>query len=694
MILPTSKPVRCIWLDFETQSAEDIEHGSAKYAEHPTTRAYMASLIVFDSLTQQEEFYIWTDLPFALQVPEPWRHIVGREALHPFLTSETHEVWVIAHNVSFERNILRFTLRLPEPQRWLDTIDIVYSRGLPGSLDRVGELLYGLPKNPEAKALIRRLSVPYSIGKKRGHLPPITQVEVQKLLAYNMQDVHLCKRITHEYGLLIEPEWEQRVRDCHQRINARGVRFDVDFALKLDSMERYFIESACRKVAEVTNGDLTGDDLLRVQFLKDAINENLPDDLKIDDLRASTLENLLSEAQHREDVGPEVLEVIKARLIVSRAALDKVRAGLQAVNSDGRLRDQFAYWGAFTGRWAGRITQPQNMKRPDDSFNLEAAFEAVQQGKFERVIELCIDAKGVERQPYELLGSLIRGIFIPEPGHKFIIGDFSSIEARVLMWLADQHEGLEEHRRADAGEIDDVYCAFASAIYQRPISKKEKKERQVGKVGQLACGYGGGENAVLRMAQLCKVDLVASGIEPGAIVRAWRQKYANVPRYWRQVEQAFIQAAQGSLASAGKCRFFSYVDHGQKIVQVVLPSGRSLHYRDVQLQPLSENRLQIFCKTYVRSAMREKYLYGGLLTENIDQALSRDCLAGVLVRAMDERGYFVPLHVHDELVLEVPESEADSACAWLRDAMRTSPSWAPQLPLWGDPGIFDRYGKA
>lgn len=690
----TGKPVRLVFLDFETQSAESIEFGSAKYAEHPTTRAYMAALVVYDEGQQDPQCYLWTDRPFPITPPQGWQHVHDVAWLQQFFADERVELWCVAHNVSFERNILTYVIKARQPDRWLDTLDIAYSRGLPGSLDKLGEIVYGLPKDKKAVDLVRRVCAPIKTGKRRGCLPSITQVEVQQLIPYNIQDVRICEQFTRDYGLLIEdPPFEQAVRDCHQYINERGIGFDIEFALNLDAMERYFIEMAHRKVVEVTNGDLTGDDLERVAYLRDAINANLPADLQIPDLRATTLEQLLADAQNRDDVGHEVLEVVKARLVVSRAALDKVKSGLAAVNSDGRIRDQFVYWGASTGRWTGRITQPQNMKRPDDAFDIAAAIEAVKTRDFRRFMDLCVDAKGRMRQPYELLGSLIRGIFIPAPGHRFVVGDFASIEARVLMWLAGQEDGLDEHRRADAGEIDDVYCAFASEIYQRRITKADKKERQVGKVGQLACGYGGGSGAVLRMATVCGVDLAAAGIVPDDVVRAWRAKYAAVPRYWRAVETAFRRALQGSASRVGACSFDSISELGGQTVRIRLPSGRYLcypHARDVEVQ----DRSMLTYTVYNRGVKREKYVYGGLLTENIDQATSRDCLAAVMVRALYERGYFVPLHVHDELVLEVPEAQADEAAAWLKEAMQTPPEWASGLPLRSDPVILDRYGKA
>lgn len=829
----TGKPILYVWLDYESQSECPISAGSHRYAEHPSTRAYMASVIIVEpeGTDPRPVNFLWTDVPWQLDMPDGWEHVHGRDWLVDLLGDDRYEVWVIAHNTSFERNISELTLKLPMPARWIDTMDVAHSRGLPAGLDKLGQYVYRTPKDELGKNLMLRLCAPPKNGRNRGILPKITRDDIQGLVNYSLGDTIVCKQFSLDYGILVKPAHEQKVRDTHQAINHLGIGFDADYAEALDSMEQFFTDQARANVEEVTGGELKGDDLFRRDYLMAAINDHLPDDLRVTNMQARTMEDLLEEASDREDVQPEVLEVVKSRLIVSRAALDKVRSAAACVGSDGRIRDQFVYWGAGPGRWAGRGTQPQNMKRPDEDFRLEDAIEAVKNRDSEAFLKLCVDEKGRTRMPYELLGSLVRGIFIPRPGYVYVVGDFASIEARVLMWLARQEEGLQEHRDTDAGLIDDVYCSFASMIYGTTVRKKtHKKERQAGKVGQLAClkkgtpvltdlgwvpiekvdhrhrvwdghewcahdgvvergvrpcmqlegvsltpdhlvltggwtpamqtfldptkrarasalgmasllnsghahadglrdaprstdfteehvfdianagplnrfqaggllvhncGYGGGERAVDKMAFGLRIDLAAAGVTPKEIVQKWRGHYHKVPGYWGEVEQAWRNAAvMYRSTEAGRCRF---VSAGDRTVQVELPSGRKLTYMNARLTSSrrkdADGRMVLAYDTMVRGAVRTKEIWGGTITENIDQAISRDKLARVIRAAAYDRGYDVPLHVHDEVVLEVRAEEAEEAQAWLTDYMRKAPEWAPDVPLSSTPSIMTRYGK-
>jgi DNA polymerase bacteriophage-type len=839
--IPTGKPILYVWLDYESQSKCPISAGSSRYAQDPSTRAYIASLAICEPngdapVTSR---FIWTDRPWQLEMPDSWEHVHGIEWLRDLFGDDRYEIWCIAHNVSFERSICEYTLDIPPPARWIDTMDIANSRGLPAGLDKLGQYCFRTPKDELGKNLMLKLCAPPKHGRNKGVLPDITQDDIQNLITYSCGDTVVARQFSLEYGILIKPDHEQDVRDCHHAINHFGIGFDLDYATALDSMEQFFRHQAMLRVADVTGNEITGDDLFRVKFITEAINANLPADMQITNLRARTLEDLMEDAEDRDDVGPEVIEVVKSRLIVTRAALDKVRAAMSMVCDDGRIRDQFNYWGAGTGRWAGRGTQPQNMKRPDEDFDLQAAILAVKNRDTEAFLRLCVDEKGKTRQPYELLGSLVRGIFIPKPGHVFVVGDYASIEARVLMWLARQEEGLQEHRDADAGLIDDVYCAFASSIYGYEVRKKtHKKERQAGKVGQLAGGYGGGPNAVQRMAFGNRIDLDAAGVTPQQVVDKWRGHYYKVPTLWADIERAFSQAAtQHRTVSVAGMQFMAKDRH----VHIELPSGRRLTYMNARKRASTregrEGQLVLAYDTMNRGAVRTKEVYGGLLTENCfgrdtlvvtlkgnkpiasvtaedylwdghdwvqsrgaisrgrkgagewlgvsvtsdhrvlvdgewravgglradttsgalacgralcagvyvpalprslnapwgqywglwvsvgdaevfdilacgprsrftvvtdegpvivhncDQAISRDMLARTIRAAILEQGYDVPLHVHDEVVLEVEEARAEEAAAWLGHYMSTPPPWAPNVPLSCKPSIMTRYGK-
>ena len=211
------------------------------------------------------------------------------------------------------------------------------------------------------------------------------------------------------------------------------------------------------------------------------------------------------------------------------------------------------------------------------------------------------------------------------------------------------------------------------------------------------CGYGGGERAVDKMAFGARIDLAAAGITPKEIPEKWRAHYHKVPGYWGEVEQAWRNAAvMRRNSDAGRCRFMA-VGSQDRTVQIELPSGRRLTYMNARLRPSSRNgnegRMVLAYDTMVRGAVRTKEIWGGTVTENVDQAISRDMLARVIRAAAYERGYEVPLHVHDEAVLEVRCEEAEEAQAWLTDFMRKAPEWAAGVPLNSEPSIMGRYGK-
>ena len=329
------------------------------------------------------------------------------------------------------------------------------------------------------------------------------------------------------------------------------------------------------------------------------------------------------------------------------------------------------------------------MKRPSEDFDLEAAIAAVERKDIKAFEELC---KG--HRPYELLSSLVRGILVPRPGCVFVVGDFSQVEARALLWEAEDWENLKEHLDYDAGRGPDIYCRLASFLYKREITKKDKQERQIGKIGELACGYGGGVGAVNRFAYSGNIDLGAVGIDPKAIVDAWRRKHPLVCDMWRKSEDCFRRAIRnpGKEYYAARCAFIGYPDR----VEIILPSGRPLTYMNARLAPSRrvnwEGQDVIAYDSAVKGQVRHEEIYGGKIIENITQAICRDFLADAMLR-IEETGDEIVMHVHDEVVAEVPEEYADDAVASMRDIMCTVPEWGRGMPLSCKPEIMRRYGK-
>lgn len=635
-----------VFLDYETQSACDLKKcGTYVYAQHPSTRAYCAALRTVDAATGEQQRYFWTDIERDLTFDPDVVYVHGRDWLVELFNDR--RVWIIAHNVAFEHAISTYCLKLSQPVRWIDTMDLTLSRGLPGGADAAGSYLFGLPKDKDGYALMMRLCKPRKTRSAApGTLPYISDREVQALINYVFRDVEISYNIAHRFGLLMNTETEQRVRDIHTKTNFRGINFDRAFAEALRSLDEYFKEEAGALVERVTGGAITRADLTRNDFLREALNANLPEDLQLQNMQQATLEDILEEFDEgsRDDISPEVETVIRCRLIVTRAALSKVETGLRSACDDGYLRAQLRYWGAITGRWSGNGIQIQNFKRPAEDLDLKRAIRAIELGAAARTAEeidyarnefiACthrigkdgkplLDEAGnpLKHPPYVLLGSLIRGVLIPSRGCKFVVGDFASVEARGLLWLAGDMAGLKEYIAADNGGAD-TYTTLAATMFQIAVGEVTKKQRGGGKVGILACGYGGGSNAVSRMAFGMGIDLDAMGVDPQFVVDGFRTKYPLVVKLWRDYEDAFRTLLKNTRSDrcqaihAGRCVFTKWTDR----IEVTLPSGRILTYMNARLRPSTkkgrEGRDEIVYDTAVKGAVRQKVIYGGLIAEN------------------------------------------------------------------------------
>lgn len=667
-----SEPVPLL-LDFETSSQCDLRKcGSYVYAEHPSTKVLCAAMLI------NSRWIFWT--------PERWNitplpevmYVVGIEWLREMFLQN---IIVIAHNVEFERPIATITLGLPEPSGgWADTMDQTLMRGLPAGADAAGSYVCGIPKDKEGQALMMKMCRP----NKSGVMPVMTDIVMQRYQKYNLVDVHIQNGIVSRYGYNIEPEWEAAVNRLHRDVNHRGVLLDVEFARTLKEFDSVFKHEARREVEEVTKGEVLGTDLARNQFLTKWLASR---GLQVSNLRQETINEILeADEEGQIELPVDVFTVLQNRLVVTRAALAKVDAALMGACRDGRLRSMFRYWGAHTGRFSGMRVQLQNLRRQDDSFDLPRAIQAVEQKDRPAFEECCVG-----RPPYVLLSSLIRSMLIPEPGCKLVIGDFTAIEARVLLWMADDQDGLQVHVDADKGLIPDTYCSFASILYKRPITKKDKKERGTGKLGDLSCGYQGGPNAILRFAKALGIDL--TGIDPQSIVDTWRALHPNVVRMWFDVMGAIFASvrAPGRVFPVAKCNIVTQSGW----MQIFLPSGRPMTYMNARIEMSQrhgwEESLVVAYDTAVRGRVQRKELSPGLAVENIDQGISRDLLVDAMLRLSQTDD--IVLHIHDEAVLEVPDEYAEEACENMRKIMSTPPAWAAGLPLACKPFCEARYGK-
>ena len=567
-----------------------------------------------------------------------------------------------AWNAAFERQAFAHALEeeMP-PEQWSDTMVLALECGLPGSLAAAGAAL-GLPeeklKDPVGKALITYFSKPCRPTKSNGgrtrNLPLHDPDKWKLYIGYNRQDVVTEMAIREQ--LLPLADSEQKLWELDQRMNDNGVRLDVPMIeeiVRYDEQHRQELQEEARKLTGLQNpNSLT-------QLKAWLAEQGAP----VDQLRKDDLEVML-----REELPPVVRRVLEIRQALGKTSTAKYAAMLEAVCSDGRLRGILQFYGANrSGRWAGRLVQTHNLARntlPD----LDLARELAAKGDFDTLETLFGESAFV-------LSELIRTAFIPSEGCRFVVSDFSAIEARVIAWLADEQWTLDAFR---AGE--DIYCRTASMMYHVPVEKHGRNAdlRQRGKVAVLACGYQGGVGAMKAMDK--------SGTIPEeelqSVVDQWRQANPHVVKFWRTCELAAKTAITEHRTV--KIRHGIEFRYQGRNLLIRLPSGRSLCYWQARIRQNSQGREELVYMgvNQTTKQWQETETYGGKLVENIVQATARDCLAVAMQRVAD-MGYQIVMHVHDEMIVDVPTSDT-GALERINAAMGAPIDWAPGLPLKGD----------
>jgi DNA polymerase len=598
-----------------------------------------------------------------------------------------------AFNANFERTCLaKYYGRPMPPEEWRCTMVMAHACGIPGTLGTVGAIL-GLPQDKRkdmiGKRLISYFCKPCAPSRTNGgrtrNLPQHDPEKWKLFKEYNRQDVVAEMAIAEkirELGAvaMTAEEWHLWAVDQHQ--NDNGVMLDMPMVNKI-------VEYDTQRSAELLEESkrLTGlDNPQSLQQLRKWLSAK---GYPMKQITKDTLSDAL-----KQDLPDDVRRVLEIRQALGKTSVTKYRAMQSAVCDDSRLRGILQFYGAGrTGRWAGRIVQTHNLARntlPD----LDVARQLAETGDFDTMELLYGETAFV-------FSELIRTAFIPSPGCRFIVSDFSAIEARVIAWLAGQMDTVQAFK-----DGKDIYCETASRMYGVPVVKHgiNGHLRQRGKVATLACGYGGGKAAMQRM------DITHSIPEEELEknVEQWREANPRIVEMWHKLEVAAIyalkfgQPASFSRDNGPKVTFWRNTrkrDDGNVVrdLCVTLPSGRCLVYADAQL---SENRWGKDEITYMGSDRKEGYqvrvgTYGGKLTENIVQAIARDCLGWVMeeVYAM---GYKIVMHVHDEIIVDVPKADTEAPQKILAAMHFTDdhcPEWAKGLPLKGDMYEADYYKK-
>lgn len=581
-----------------------------------------------------------------------------------------------AFNAAFERICLSSWLarqypelmagrRFLNPAQWRCTMVWSAYLGLPMSLEQVATVL-DLPvrKDSAGKKLIRQFCTPgtpsvFNLGGMRN--PPASDPDGwEQFISYNRRDVEVELAIHDRLADFPLPasEWDTYALD--QTVNDTGIRLDrvlVDHAVACDRQHR-------------------ATTLARAQELTGLENPNSPIQLK-DWLAAhgAPLQSLTKDevSAALDTATGQVREVLQLRGELAKSSVKKYEAMQHVAGRDGRGRGFLQFYGAGrTGRFAGRLVQVQNLPRnylPD----LAEARSLVRTGDFEAV-ELLYDSVP------DTLSQLIRTAFIPADGHRFVVADFSAIEARVIAWLAGEATTLEAFR-----DGKDLYCETASRMFGVPVDKHGVNSglRQKGKIAVLACGYQGGVGALKAMGAL-RMGLAESELQP--LVDAWRAANPSVVQLWADINAAAIETISTRQPTGVGALTFT-VESG--IMFVRLPSGRRLAY----VKPkLGENRFGGTSITHEGITTGRKWgqleTYGGKLTENIVQAVARDLLTFGM-HQVDRAGHRIVMHVHDEIVVETATATVDEICK----LMSTAPDWAAGLPLAADGYVCDFYMK-
>lgn len=570
-----------------------------------------------------------------------------------------------AYNANFERTCLAKWLDEPmPPEEWRCTMIKCLTMGLPGNLADAGMAL-GLPedklKDPQGKALIQFFSKPCkptrTNGQRTRNLPAHDPEKWKLFIAYNRQDVVTEQEILKRLAIYKIPDSEQALWSLDQHMNDNGVKLDIPMVEKIvdyDNQRRQELQEEAQELTGLSNPNslaqlkewLASQGVSMTSVTKDTIVEALAGDL------------------------PEnVRRMLEIRTALGKTSVAKYSTMLTAVCQDHRLRGILQFYGANrSGRWAGRLVQTHNLAKnslPD----LDLARELAAAGDFDTMQTLFGETAFV-------FSELIRTAFIASDGCRFVVSDFSAIEARVISWISGEEWRLEAFR---AGK--DIYCETASQMYKVPVVKHGENGhlRQKGKVAELACGYQGGIGAMKRMDKGGTIPEE----ELQAVVDAWRAANPKIPKLWRTCELA----AKTAIEEHRTVRInhgiaFSYIN-GNLFIK--LPSGRKLCYWDARLKLDPRDGRDHIVYMGVNQETKqwgETETYGGKLVENIVQATARDCLAVAMTR-VSERGYKIVMHVHDEMIVDVP-NEDTGALDVINACMAEPIDWAPGLPLKGD----------
>ena len=621
-------------IDIETYSSYDLKTcGVYRYVEAPDWAILLFGYAVDGGPVQ------CVDLASGESLPEDVRAALTDPA-----------VVKTAYNAAFERvNLGKYLGQRLDPAQWRCTMVRAARLGLPLPLGQCGE---------EGAALIRYFSIP---GKNGRHYPADAPDRWATFKVYNIRDVEVEQAILAKVRRLEVPAFEDELYTADQEINDRGVLIDRQLVANAERFDTEYKAILAHQAKTLTGLD----------------NPNSPAQLKryLADMTGSEVETLnkkvLADLKDQLAEYPDAQELIELRQDMAKTSSKKYTAMLKCVCEDGRIHGLLQFYGAArTGRWAGRLVQVQNLPQ-NHLVSLDYARSLVKRGDLEEFTDNYSN-------PTHVLSELIRTAFVAAPGHTFHVCDFSAIEARVIAWLAGENWVLDVFR-----EGGDIYCRTASKMFGVPVEKHgaNAELRQKGKIAVLALGYGGGVSALEAMGG---ARLGLSEDEEKEIVKLWRGSNDNIVKLWATLEAAAVKA----IRTGEDVRVNRGIVVGRKwgMLTITLPSGRTLCYPRVSIG-IERNDgwrgdheiIEYEGTNQTTKKWGKIRTYGGKLTENVVQAIARDILGIVILRAR-EAGLPVVFHIHDEIIVEAAPGQTLEQV----EALFSKPiSWCTDLPLKG-----------
>lgn len=643
-------------IDFESRSRADLKKiGGRRYWAHPNSEALVA--VLHDTDSQQTTAWTPGEPPPRIETA------AGHNGLYFDRFAAERCGW--------------------EVKQWLDTAQAARRAGLPGALDALAKRWLGRTKDKEGNKLTVSLSRPSRAKARFGQLPDVTPEILQRVADYCADDV----RVLADAWPRLAPWFDVDAEACEadRLCNDRGIYLDQDLVRALQrQIERGQGEAVARaaKALGMSEEDTRAAAMSPQKF---GLVTGLPNAQK----------GTLSDVSYTRNLSVGQRALVAARQALASIVPGKLEAAMLRVCPDSRLRDSHHYMGAHPGRWTSKGTQHHNFSR--------ATFEAwakTLSGKdkwpdaeavFEWTVERALAGCDLNKHEIDVLG---RGIFIAGPDETLGVLDYSGIQARTLVWAADDSDAVDVFRALDAGTGPDPYRVMAADIFRIAVNDVSKDQRGLGKKAELMLGFGAGGDKFAASCEQDGVDLKAFGLSGADVRDAWRTKHAPVVKLWKACERAYASACEGRAMAAGPWRYVPHAaadGRGGVDVWCELPSGRPIVYPNAKAKP--DRRGWGWDLTYIGHLGFPEDVYGGLLVENCMLGIERDLLADALVRC-ERAGLRPVLHVHDELVCALPRGAGSKeAFAEQERIMASAPSWADGLPIRLDGFMSERYRK-